>query len=134
MWPSRIVGWMPILLREHYPITSEHWETGLILITSNRAFEERAQILDDDALSSAALDRLTCRPYTMVIQGLSSCQPFPERRCSITRKADAEPSGSQHPNTLAGKHPPDHAGKHKVHIAGQFRAATDMNPSTARSM
>jgi DNA replication protein DnaC len=58
-------------VQDLYPIISERCETGSILITSNRAFEEWARIFDDDLLASAALDRLTHHPHTMVIQGHS---------------------------------------------------------------
>ena len=61
----------PSAVQDLYQIISERYETGSILITSNRAFEEWAQIFDDDLLASAALDRLTHHAHTLVIQGPS---------------------------------------------------------------
>ena len=42
-----------------------------MIITSNRAFEEWAEVFDNDLLASAALDRLTHHAHTLVIQGQS---------------------------------------------------------------
>ena len=58
----------PSVVQDPYQIIYERYETGLILIIFNRAFEESAQIFDDDLLASAALDRLT---HTLAIQGPS---------------------------------------------------------------
>ncbi|MFN2272718.1 MAG: ATP-binding protein, partial [Anaerolineae bacterium] len=41
------------------------------IITSNRAFEEWAEVFGNDLLASAALDRLTHHTHTLTIQGSS---------------------------------------------------------------
>jgi hypothetical protein len=42
-----------------YEIISERYERGSMIITSNRAFQEWAEVFNNDLLASAALDRLT---------------------------------------------------------------------------
>lgn len=54
-----------------YEIICERYETGSILITSNRAFEEWSDVFDNDLISSAALDRLTHHAHSLIIQGES---------------------------------------------------------------
>jgi len=54
-----------------YEIISERYERRSIIITSNRAFEEWAEIFANDLLASAALDRLTHHAQTLVIRGAS---------------------------------------------------------------
>jgi len=61
----------PVSIQDLYEIICERYETGSILITSNRAFEEWAEIFDNDLLSSAALDRLTHHAHSLTIQGES---------------------------------------------------------------
>lgn len=61
----------PPAIQDLYEIICERYETGSIIVTSNRAFEEWAEIFDNDLLSSAALDRLTHHVHTLVIQGES---------------------------------------------------------------
>jgi DNA replication protein DnaC len=48
-----------------YEIISERYEHGSMIITSNRAFEEWAEVFNNDLLASAALDRLTHHTHTM---------------------------------------------------------------------
>lgn len=52
-----------------YEIISERYEHGSIIITSNRAFEEWADVFNSDLLASAALDRLTHHAHTLIIRG-----------------------------------------------------------------
>ena len=40
-----------------------------MIITSNRAFEEWAEVFNNDLLASAALDRLTHHTHTLIIRG-----------------------------------------------------------------
>ena len=61
----------PIAVQDLYEIICERYESGSILITSNRAFEEWAAVFGNDLLSSAALDRLTHHAHSLIIQGQS---------------------------------------------------------------
>jgi DNA replication protein DnaC len=61
----------PTAVQDLYEIICERYETGSILITSNRAFEEWAEIFQNDLLASAALDRLTHHAHILTIQGSS---------------------------------------------------------------
>jgi DNA replication protein DnaC len=54
-----------------YEIISERYERASIIITSNRTFEEWAEVFNDDLLASAALDRLTHHTHTLTIRGSS---------------------------------------------------------------
>ncbi len=54
-----------------YDIMAHRYETGSLIITSNRAFEEWAEVFGNDLLASAALDRLTHHCHTLVIRGQS---------------------------------------------------------------
>ena len=54
-----------------YEIVSERYERASIIITSNRAFEEWAEVFGNDLLASAALDRLTHHTHTLTIHGSS---------------------------------------------------------------
>jgi DNA replication protein DnaC len=54
-----------------YEIIRERYEHGSLIITSNRAFEEWAEVFGNDLLASAALDRLTHHCHTLVIRGQS---------------------------------------------------------------
>jgi DNA replication protein DnaC len=54
-----------------YEIISERYERGSMIITSNRAFEEWAEVFNNDLLASAALDRLTHHTHTLIIRGES---------------------------------------------------------------
>lgn len=61
----------PVAVQDLYEIICERYETGSILITSNRTFEEWAEVFGNDLISSAALDRLTHHAHTLIIQGES---------------------------------------------------------------
>jgi len=54
-----------------YEVTTERYERGSLIITSNRAFEEWTEVFNNDLLASAALDRLTHHAHTLIIQGQS---------------------------------------------------------------
>jgi DNA replication protein DnaC len=54
-----------------YEIISERYERRSLILTSNRALSEWAEVFNNDLLASAALDRLTHHAHTLVIQGES---------------------------------------------------------------
>jgi len=54
-----------------YEIISERYERASIIMTSNRAFEEWAEVFGNDLLASATLDRLTHHTHTLIIRGSS---------------------------------------------------------------
>jgi len=56
-------------VQDLYEIITERYEHGSLIITSNRAFEEWAEIFNNDLLASAALDRLTHHAHTLIIRG-----------------------------------------------------------------
>jgi DNA replication protein DnaC len=60
-----------VLIQDLYEIICERYEKGSIVVTSNRAFEEWAEVFGNDLLASAALDRLTHHAHTLVIKGES---------------------------------------------------------------
>ena len=59
----------PQAAQDLYEIISERYERASIIITSNRAFEEWAEVFSNDLLASAALDRLTHHTHTLTIRG-----------------------------------------------------------------
>lgn len=59
----------PQAAQDLYDLISERYEQGSLIITSNRAFEEWAEVFGNDLLASAALDRLTHHAHTLVIRG-----------------------------------------------------------------
>jgi DNA replication protein DnaC len=61
----------PQAAQDLYEIISERYERASMVITSNRAFEEWAEVFNNDLLSSAALDRLTHHTHTLTIRGES---------------------------------------------------------------
>ena len=61
----------PQAAQDLYEIITERYERGSLIITSNRAFEEWAEVFANDLLASAALDRLTHHAHTLVIRGES---------------------------------------------------------------
>jgi DNA replication protein DnaC len=56
-------------VQDLYEIITERYERGSLIVTSNRAFEEWAEVFSNDLLASAALDRLTHHAHTLVIRG-----------------------------------------------------------------
>jgi len=70
-----------------YEIISERYERGSMIITSNRAFEEWAEVFCNDLLASAALDRLTHHTHTLIIRGDSYRQRHRRKEVSGTTPA-----------------------------------------------
>jgi DNA replication protein DnaC len=70
-----------------YEIISERYERGSMIITSNRAFEEWAEVFNNDLLASAALDRLTHYTHTLIIRGESYRQRSRREEVSGTNAA-----------------------------------------------
>lgn len=58
-------------VQDLYEIVTERYEHGSLIITSNRAFDEWAEVFNNDLLASAALDRLTHHAHTLIIRGES---------------------------------------------------------------
>jgi len=56
-------------VQDLYEIITERYEHGSLIITSNRAFTEWAEVFNNDLLASAALDRLTHHTHTLTIRG-----------------------------------------------------------------
>lgn len=79
----------PVMIQDLYEIICERYEQGSIVVTSNRAFEEWAEVFGNDLLSSAALDRLTHHAHTLVVQGESYRQI--SRRKEALEKAKSTP-------------------------------------------
>ncbi len=61
----------PQAVQDLYDLISERYEHGSIIVTSNRAFEEWADVFSNNLLASAALDRLTHHSHTLIIRGES---------------------------------------------------------------
>ena len=59
----------PQAVQDLYEIITERYEHGSVIITSNRAFDEWAEVFNNDLLASAALDRLTHHTHTLTIRG-----------------------------------------------------------------
>jgi DNA replication protein DnaC len=59
----------PQAAQDLYEIISERYERRSLIVTSNRALREWAEVFGNDLLASAALDRLTHHAHTLVIQG-----------------------------------------------------------------
>lgn len=67
-------GLQPLSLQaaqDLYEIISERYERRSLIVTSNRAFEEWAEVFGNDLLASAALDRLTHHAHSLIIRGES---------------------------------------------------------------
>lgn len=73
-----------------YDIMAHRYETGSLIITSNRAFEEWPEVFGNDLLASAALDRLTHHSHTLVIRGHSYRQL--SRRKEVSSDPPASPA------------------------------------------
>jgi len=76
-----------------YEIINERYEQASIVITSNLAFEEWAEVFGNDLLASAALDRLTHHTHTLTIRGSSYRQR--QRRKEEHGTAPALPAESE---------------------------------------
>ena len=77
-------------IQDLYDIISERYERGSLIITSNRAFEEWADLFANGLLASAALDRLTHHAHTLIIRGESYRQR--ERRKEAIGQPAAPPA------------------------------------------
>jgi len=75
-----------------YEIISERYERGSLIMTSNRAFEEWAEVFGNELLASAALDRLTHHAHTLIIRGESYRQR--DRRKEAPGVTSASPADS----------------------------------------
>ena len=78
----------PQAAQDLYDIIAQRYETGSLIITSNRAFEEWSEVFGNDLLASAALDRLTHHYHPLVIRGQSY------RQLSRRKEVSGEPSVS----------------------------------------
>jgi len=84
----------PQAAQDLYEIISERYERASIILTSNRAFEEWAEVFNNDLLASAALDRLTHHTHTLVIRGSSYRQRQRRREDQGTPPASPAESAS----------------------------------------
>ena len=67
-------GLYPLTAQESqdlYEIISGRYERGSLIVSSNRAFREWAEMLQDDLLARAAPDRLTHHAHIITIRGES---------------------------------------------------------------
>jgi len=79
--------------QDFYEIISQRYEQASIIMTSNRAFEEWAEVFGNDLLASATLDRLTHHTHTLTIRGSSYRQR--QRRKEEHSTAPALPADNQ---------------------------------------
>ena len=82
----------PQAAQDLYEIISERYEHRSLILTSNRALSEWAEVFSNDLLASAALDRLTHHAHTLVIQGESYRQR--SRRKEVLGTTMASPAAS----------------------------------------
>ena len=54
-----------------FQLISKRYESGSIIITTNKPFEEWGEIFNDDIVASAILDRLLHHSYPFLINGKS---------------------------------------------------------------
>jgi len=79
-------------VQDLYDIISERYERDSLIVTSNRAFEEWADVFANDLLASAALDRLTHHAHTLIIRGESYRQR--QRRKEASGQPTALPANN----------------------------------------
>ncbi len=77
-------------VQDLYELITERYERGSMILTSNRAFEEWAEIFSNDLLASAALDRLTHHAHTLVIRGDSFRQRSRRKEMSPTANSSSQ--------------------------------------------
>jgi DNA replication protein DnaC len=82
----------PQAAQDMYEIISERYERASLIITSNRAFEEWAEVFGNELLAGAALDRLTHHAHTLIIRGESYRQR--DRRKEAAAVTSASPADS----------------------------------------
>ena len=80
----------PQAAQDLYDLIAHRYETGSLIMTSNRAFDEWAEVFGNDLLASAALDRLTHHCHTLVIRGQSYRQL--SRRKELSGELSASPA------------------------------------------
>lgn len=80
----------PQAAQDLYEIICERYERASLIVTSNRAFEEWAEVFGNDLLASAALDRLTHHAHTLIIRGESYRQR--SRRKEVPGAISAPPA------------------------------------------
>jgi DNA replication protein DnaC len=73
-------------VQDLYEIISQRYECRSVIVTSNRAFEEWADVFNNALLASAALDRLTHHAHTLTIRGDSY------RQASRRKETSGSPS------------------------------------------
>jgi DNA replication protein DnaC len=81
----------PQAAQDLYEIITERYESGSLIITSNRAFEEWGEIFSNDLLASAALDRLTHHAHTLVIRGDSFRQRGRRKEIASNKSTSDDP-------------------------------------------
>lgn len=74
----------PQAVQDLYELITERYEHGSLIITSNRAFHEWAEVFHNDLLASAALDRLTHHAHTLFIRGDSYRQRNRKKEANST--------------------------------------------------
>lgn len=91
----------PQAAQDLYEIVSERYEHRSLILTSNRALTEWAEVFSNDLLASAALDRLTHHAHTLVIQGNSYRQRSRRKEALGTQTAlpEAHPALSGAPSS-----------------------------------
>jgi DNA replication protein DnaC len=77
-----------------YEIINERYERASIIVTSNRAFEEWAEVFANDLLASAALDRLTHHTHTLTIRGSSYRQRQRRKEANSSSSSSSAESNS----------------------------------------
>ena len=81
-----------------YQVLTERYEHRSMIITSNRAFEEWADVFGDAVLASAALDCLTHHAHALIIRGQSYRQRGRRKEIPGTSLfADLGPVGRRFP-------------------------------------
>jgi DNA replication protein DnaC len=79
-------------VQDLYEIISQRYEQRSLIVTSNRAFEEWADVFNNALLASAALDRLTHHAHTLIIRGDSYRQTSRRKEGPGTSTALPAPS------------------------------------------
>lgn len=81
----------PQAVQDLYELITERYERGSLIVTSNRAFEEWAEVFNNDLLASAALDRLTHHAHTLMIRGESFRQRSRRKELSPSTNPPSNP-------------------------------------------
>ncbi|WP_319800810.1 ATP-binding protein [Brevibacillus sp. WF146] len=70
-----------------FQMISERYETGSIILTSNKSYGSWGEIFGESVLATAILDRLLHHSTTINIKGESTASRKRKRRGSSTRRA-----------------------------------------------